>query len=343
MSPKELAESGVMGLDADVLQSDLTSPDSETQRSCEDASDTSVLYDKSPCTREGPVQCCPEEHRTGILRELRCIQALEEQITEEHLKLEALRCRETESLDLEELLPDQVREMERGDKVKKRSSKDCKVVTCSVMERNSTLEDLDDELLRSCGLQSHTHTEKTSSDLGLNADCTSPNPASLTSEPASTASLGRLDSESLRCCHSASSGFSGKPEESSAVPHICPEDEASLPETGDACSTRDSADVRGAFDPGGVSIAPWMPKDGVCQRGERRPADCEAQASVVLSKLVQHNNNNNNTAVLCVRDSPGSSDCDGSMRAASPLHASSRQVQLLKHWETPVAYHTLIS
>ncbi len=212
-----------MGLDADVLQSDLTSPDSEMQRSCEDASDTLVLYDKSPCTHEGPVQCCPEEHRSGILRELRCIQALEEQITAEHVKLEALRCREMESLDSEEPLPDQVREMERGDKVKKRSSKGCKVVKCLVMERNSTLEDLDDELLRSCGLQSHTHTEKTSPDLGLNAECTSPNPASLTSEPASTASLGRLDSESLRCCHSASSGFSGKPEESSAVTHVCPE------------------------------------------------------------------------------------------------------------------------
>lgn len=395
MSPRELAESGVMGLDDDVLQSDLTSPDSETLRSCEvceDASDASGLYDKSPSTREGPVDTGrPEEHRSEILRELKHIQALEEQIMEEHVKLEALRSRETESLDPEE--PDQVRERsvflqqeEEMERAKKRSSEGCRVVKCSVMERTSTLKDLDDELSRSCGLQSlpdsdepwRTDSEKTSSDLVSNAEeRTGPNPAdltdsSLTSEPASTASLGRLDSESLQSCHSesvASSGLSetGKLEESSAVPSlpasadVCPEhseDEASSCDGPDLLETQDSADVRGAFDPGGVSIAPRSQKDRVCQREERRPSDCEARLSVVPSKLMQ--NNNNNTAVLCCGDGAGSSvsstetqeDCDGSMRAACAgstlqplqLHASSRQVQILrKHWETPVLYDTLIS
>ncbi len=406
MSPRELAESGVMGLDDDVLQSDLTSPDSEPLRSCEvceDASDASGLYDKSPSTCEGPVDPGrPEEHRSGILRELRRIQALEEQIMEERVKLEALRCRETESLDPEEPEPDQVRErsvflqqleqekqqveeMERSlsremEKAKKRSSEGCRVVKCSVMERN-------DEL-RSCGLQSLPDTDEpqrtdsafeTKPEEVFSEECTSPNPAdltdsSLTSEPASTASLGRLDSESLQSCHSesvASSGLSeaGKLEESSAVPSlpasadVCPEhseDEASSCDGADLLETQNSAEVRGAFDPGGVSIAPRSQTDGafVCQQVERRPSDCEAQASVVPSKLMQ--NNNNNTAVLCSGDSPGSSvsstetqeDCDGSMRAACAgstlqplqLHASSRQVQILrKHWETPVLYNTLIS
>ncbi len=387
MSHRELAESGVIGLDDDVPQSDLTSPDSETLRSgevCEDASDTSGLSDKSPSTCEGPVDTGrPEEHRSGILQELRHIQALEEQIMEERVKLEALRCRETESLDPEE--PDQVRErsvflqqleqekqqveemerslsreMERA-KVKKRSSEGCRVVKCLVMERN-------DELLRSGGLQSlpdtdepqHTDSEKTSSDLVSNAEeCTGPNPAdltdsSLTSEPASTTSLGRLDSESLQSRHSesvASSGLSeaGKLEESSAVPSlpasadVCPEhseDEASSCAGPDLLETQNSAEVRGAFDPGGVSIAPRSQTDGafVCQQEERRPSDCEAQASVVPSKLMQ--NNNNNTAVLRSGGGPGSSvsDCDGSMRAACAgstlqplqLHASSRQVQILR-------------
>ncbi|KAF4099167.1 uncharacterized protein LOC131527461 [Onychostoma macrolepis] len=404
MSPRELAESGVIGLDD---QRDLTSPDSEALRSCEvceDDTDASGLSDKSPSTREGPVQQdtgCPEEHRRGILRELRLIQALEERIMEEHVKLEAQRCRETESLGPEEPEPEPVRErsvflqqleqekqqvekMERslsremGRAGKKRSSR---VVTCSVMERNSTLKDLDDELLRSCGLQSlpdsdepqRTDTEKTSSDLVSNTEeCTSTNPAgdadltdsSLTSEPASTASLGRLDSESLQSCHRQTTRGNrltetGKLEESSAVPslpasaHVYPghsEDEASpcggpdgadLLETDEACSTQDSADVRGAFDPGGVSIA-------ARRREESCPSDCEAQASVVPSEIMQ--NNNNNTAVLCSAETPGSAgsctetqeDSDGSMRAAcgstlQQLHASSRQ---MSDYKTPIVLDT---
>uniref|UniRef100_A0A671K328 Uncharacterized LOC107697503 n=2 Tax=Sinocyclocheilus anshuiensis TaxID=1608454 RepID=A0A671K328_9TELE len=397
MSPRELAESGVIGLHDDVLQSDLTSPDSDTLRSCEvceDDSDTSGLSNKSPSTCEGPVQRdtgCPEEHRSGILRELRGIQVLEEQIMQECVKLEALCCRETESLGSEAPAPDQVRERsvflqqlekmerslgretERVGKAKRRSSKGRRVVTCSVM----TLKDLDDELLRSCGLQSLPDAEKTSSDLVSNAEeCTSPSPAgdadltdsSLTSEPASTASLGRLDSESLQSRHSepvASSGLSetGKLEVIPPSADVYPEhsedeasscdgpDSADLLETGEACSTRDCGDVRGAFDPGGVSDESV---DRACGREERRPSDCDARVgsglSVVPSKLMQ--NNNNNTAVLCSGESPGRSEdsrsavCDGggSTRVACgstlqqlQLHTSSRQ---MSDYKTPIVLDT---
>uniref|UniRef100_A0A672NV38 Uncharacterized protein n=2 Tax=Sinocyclocheilus grahami TaxID=75366 RepID=A0A672NV38_SINGR len=356
-------------------------------RSCEVCEDASGLSDKSPSTCEGPVQRdtgCPEEHRSGILRELRGIQVIEEQIMQECVKLEALRCRETESLGSEELALDQVRERsvflqqmerslgretERAGKAKRRSSKGRRVVTCSVM----TLKDLDDELLRSCGLQSPPDAEETSSDLVSNAEeCTSPSPAgdadltdsSLTSEPASTASLGRLDSESLQSRHSepvASSGLSetGKlevippsadvfAEHSEEEASSC--DSADLLETGEACSTRDGGDVRGAFDPGGVSES----VDHACGREERRPSDCVARVgsglSVVPSKLMQ--NNNNNTAVLCSVESPGRSEdsrsavCDGggSTRAACgstlqqlQLHTSSRQ---MSDYKTPIVLDT---
>uniref|UniRef100_A0A8C2BYA8 Si:ch211-241j12.3 n=1 Tax=Cyprinus carpio TaxID=7962 RepID=A0A8C2BYA8_CYPCA len=410
MSPRELAESGVIGLDDNVLQSDLTSPDSETLRSCEvceDDSDASGLSDKSPSTREGPVQRdtgCPEEHRSGILRGLRDIHVLEEQIIQERVKLEALRCRETESL---EPTADQVRErsvflleqerrqvekmerslsrdMERAGKAKRRPSKGHRVVTCSVMERNSMLKDLD-ELLRSCGLQSlpdsdkpqRTDVERNYSDLGSNAEaCPSPNPAgdadlsdsSLTSEPASTASLGRLDSESLQSGHSepvASSGLSetGKLEVIPPRANIHPEhsedeesscdcpDGAALLEMGEAFSTQDCGEVQGAFDPGGTS---GESVDRACQPEERRPSDCETPVesglSVVPSKLMQ--NNNNNTAVLCSGQSPGHSedsrsvvrDAGGSTRAACgstlqqlQLHTSSRQ---MSDYKTPIVLDT---
>ncbi|XP_052443188.1 uncharacterized protein LOC127984526 [Carassius gibelio] len=376
MSPRELAESGVIGLDDDVLQSDLTSPDSETLRSCEvceEDSDTSGLSDRSPSECEGPVQRdtgCPEEHRRGILRELRDIQVLEEQILQERVKL-------TESVESEEPRRDQVRErsvflleqekMERAGRVKRRSSKPHRVVKCSVMERTSALKDLDHELLRSCGLQSlpdsdepqRTDTENTSSDMDSNTEeRSSPNPAdltdsSLTPEPASTVSLGRPDSESLQSSHPEpveSSGLSetGKleviPPRASVYPDHS-EDEASscdgpdgadLLETGEACSPQDCSDVPGAFDPG----------------GERRPSDCEDRLesglSVVPSKLMQ--NNNNNTAVLIPGQAEDSSSalCDevcaggGSMRAAcgSPvqqLHTSSRQ---MRDYKTPIVLDT---
>ncbi|KAL1254746.1 hypothetical protein QQF64_016975 [Cirrhinus molitorella] len=260
MSPRELAESGVIGLEDD-LQSDLTSPDSETLKSseiCEVDFDTSGLSNKSPSMCDGPVQLdtgCTEVHRSGILRELKDIQVLEERIIEEHLMLEALRCTETERCDSEEPTPDHIttrrerrmflqqleqekrevekmerslsQEMEKAGKVKKRSSKGHRVVKCSVMERNSQLKDLDDELLSKCRLQQqspeslpdldkshHTDTEKKSSDLISNAEeCTSPNqaedaeltdssltlePVSSKSQPVSTMSSGCLNSESLQ-------------------------------------------------------------------------------------------------------------------------------------------------
>ncbi|KTG05704.1 hypothetical protein cypCar_00023229 [Cyprinus carpio] len=388
MSPRELAESGVIGLDDNVLQSDLTSPESETLRSCE--RDTG----------------CPEEHRSGILRGLRDIHVLEEQIIQERVKLEALRCRETESLEptadqvrersvflqqleqerrqVEKMERSLSREMERAGKAKKRLSKGHRVVTCSVMERNSMLKDLD-ELLRSCGLQSlpdshkpqRTDVERNYSDLVSNAEaCPSPDPAgdadlsdsSLTSEPASTASLGRLDSESLQSGHSepvALSGLSetGKLEVIPPRANVHPEhsedeesscdcpDGAALLETGEAFSTQDRGDVRGAFDPGGTSDGSV---DRTCQPEERRPSDCEAQVesglSVVPSKLMQ--NNNNNTAWLCSGQSPGHSedcrsvvrDAGGSTRAACgstlqqlQLHASSRQ---MSDYKTPIVLDT---
>ncbi|RXN06161.1 Actin cytoplasmic [Labeo rohita] len=264
MSPRELAESGVIGLD-DVLQSDLTSLDSETMKSseiCEEDSDASGLSHKSPSTCEGPVQLdtrCTVVHRSGILRDLRDIEVLEEQIREEHLKLEALRCTETESLESEEPTLDHVttrsscrerrmflqqleqekqevekmernlsREIKKVNKVKKRSNKGRRVVKCSVMERNSKLKNLDDEL-RKCRLQQqqspeslpdsdetpHTDTEKTTSDLISNAEeCTRPNQAedaeltdsTLTSEPVSSKSQP-VSATSLGCPAATDSEF----------------------------------------------------------------------------------------------------------------------------------------
>lgn len=178
MSPRDLAESGVIGLD-DVLQSELASLESETLKTSD--SDTPGLANESPSTSERPVQLdtrCPEVDNMGILRELRELQVLEEQIKEEQLKLEALRCSE-ERLQSEEQSLDHVTtrssrrerrmflaqleeekrevemmerslsgEMEKAGSVRKRSSKGHRVVKCSVMERNSKLKDLDGDLLR---------------------------------------------------------------------------------------------------------------------------------------------------------------------------------------------------
>ncbi|KAL0163617.1 hypothetical protein M9458_039370 [Cirrhinus mrigala] len=432
MSPRELAESGVIGLD-DVLRSDLTSPDSENLKSseiCEGDSDASGLSSKSPSTCDGPVQLdtrCTEVHRSGILRELGDIQVLEEQIREEHLKLEALRCTETESLYSVELTLDHVtarsscrerrmflqqleqekrevekmerslnREMKAG-KAKKRSSKGRRVVKCSVMERNSKLKGLDDELLRKCRLQQHqspdklpdsdiTHhadTEKKPSDLISNAEeCTSPNQAedaeladsTLTSEPVGSKSQpvsitslecpAAPDSEFLQdvqsCLDEPDAGSilseTGKLDamDSSEIPsnlastsiHAelsedettscgCTDgdpavDQAEL-KTGDGYSTQESDDVRGAFDPGGVSIAPVpaprraVQNDSVCDQEKRRASDSEAQVetglSVISSKLMQ--NNNNNTAVLCSKEVPKNS-CSSTV--VPEMHDDSRSV-----------------
>lgn len=183
MSPSDLAESGVIGLE-DVLQSELAALDSETLKTSESDPDTPGLANESPSTSERPVQLdtrCSEVDNMGILQELRDLQVLEEQIKEEQLKLEALRCTETERLQSEEQTLGHVttrsscrerrmflaqlekeklevemmerslsREMEKAGKVRKRSSKGHRVVKCSVMERNSKLKDLDGELLRNC-------------------------------------------------------------------------------------------------------------------------------------------------------------------------------------------------
>lgn len=225
MSPRDLAESGVIGLD-DVLRSELASLDSETLKTSESDSDTPGLANESPSTSERPVQLdtrCPE-----VLRELRDLQVLEEQIKEEQLKLEALRCTETERLQSEEQTLGHVttrsscrerrmflaqlekeklevemmerslsREMEKAGKVRKRSSKSRKVVKCSVMERNSKLKDLDGELLRNCRLQQqspgsvhhdpqHTDVEKPDSHFILNTEeCSSAAPPNPAEDDAS--------------------------------------------------------------------------------------------------------------------------------------------------------------
>ncbi|XP_043075301.1 uncharacterized protein si:ch211-241j12.3 isoform X1 [Puntigrus tetrazona] len=251
MTPRELAESGVIGLDGDVLQSDLTSTDSETLRSCEVCEDSSGSSDRSPSTCEGPEPPdtgCPEEHRPGVLRELRDIRVLEEQIMEERVKLEALRLRETEL--------DPVREKEKPPETmersaRRRSSRGHRVVTCSVMERNSALKDLDDELLRSCGLQPlpdsdqppRTDSAKSPSDAeessSVRPDLTD---SSLTSE-SGTLEPGRDVSPPLQA--------------------------------------QDGGHVRGAFDPGGV----WMLDE------ERPPSDCDAPAAVPSTLMQNNNNN----------------------------------------------------
>ncbi|KAK7150864.1 hypothetical protein R3I93_011959 [Phoxinus phoxinus] len=213
MSPKDLAESGVIGLDA-VLLSELSSSDSETLKTGEGDFDSPGLADESP-TSERPVQPdtrCPEVDRSGILRELRDLQVLDEQIMEEQLKLEALHCTETlraeqqtlghvttrsscrerrlflakleeEKREVEKMERTLSREMEEAGKARTSSRKGRRVVKCSVMERNSKLKDLDGELLRNCRPESARQTE----------ECASPSPPDLsdsssTPEPLSSAS-----------------------------------------------------------------------------------------------------------------------------------------------------------
>ncbi|XP_073709140.1 uncharacterized protein [Garra rufa] len=422
MSPSELAESGVIGLD-DVIQSDLASLDSETLKSSkisEDYSDALVLSNKSPSTCEEPVQLdtrCTAVHRSGILQDLRDIQVLEEQIMEEHLKLETLRCTRTNGLDSEETTLNPIttrsscrerrmflqelekekqevekmerslsRDMEKAGKAKKRTSKGRRVVKCSVMERNSKLKDLDDELLRKCSLQQqspeslsdldkahHTDTKNTSdiekcasSNQAEDAELTDSSlTASSKSQPVSTTSLGcpaAPDSESLQdiqSCLGETVAVSNLSENekleamySSEVPsHLAStsvhaehsENEASSCDgtdagdpavdqvelkIGEVYSTQEIGDVQGAFDPGGVSIAPVpaprrvIRNDCVRNQEERRPSDSEGMTdnpdSTCASKLMQ--NNNNNTAVVCSEQTP--KNC--SSTAATETHDNSR-------------------
>ncbi|XP_056113669.1 uncharacterized protein si:ch211-241j12.4 [Rhinichthys klamathensis goyatoka] len=220
MSPQDLAESGVIGLD-DVLQSEPSSSGSETLKTSESDSDAPGLGDESPSS-ERPVQLdtrCPEVDRSGILRELRDLQVLDEQIMEEQLKLEAQRCTETEPLQAEQRtlghvttrssyrerrlflaqLEEERREVEKMErslsremnknKVRTSSSKGCRVVKCSVMERNSKLKDLDGELLRNCRPESTRQTQCASPSPPDRAEDASLSDASLTQDRAEDASL----------------------------------------------------------------------------------------------------------------------------------------------------------
>ncbi|XP_051510649.1 uncharacterized protein LOC127415779 [Myxocyprinus asiaticus] len=183
MSPKDPAESGVIGLGKDSELSTLDSEILKTSDIFED-SDSIGLATESLAHVNEPVQLDtrpPKVERSGILQELR---GLEEKIIEETLKLNALRCSEAEVFlsehisqdhvttrssyrerrmlrtqleeekqDVEKVEQSLIREMEKDGKVRKRLSKTHKVVKCSVMERNSELKYLDDELLRSCRLK----------------------------------------------------------------------------------------------------------------------------------------------------------------------------------------------
>ncbi|XDV42463.1 hypothetical protein PO909_011120, partial [Leuciscus waleckii] len=220
MSPQDLAESGVIGLD-DVLQSELSS-DSETLKTSESDSDALGSADESPPTSERPVQLdtrCPEVDRSGILRGLRDLQVLDEQIMEEQLKLEELCCTETEAIQSEQWTLGHVttrssyrerrvflaqleeekrevekmerslsREMEKAGKARTSSSKGRRVVKCSVMERNSKLKDLDGVLLRNCRPESTRQTECASPSPSDQAEDASLSDSSLTPEPLSSSS-----------------------------------------------------------------------------------------------------------------------------------------------------------
>ncbi|XP_051501416.1 POTE ankyrin domain family member E-like isoform X7 [Myxocyprinus asiaticus] len=189
MSSKDLSESVVIGLDDDSELSSLHSEILKTSEICENCPDSPGLATECLAHVNEPVQLdtrCPKVDRSGILQELKDLQALEEQIMKETLKLDALRCSEAEvflsehlsqalvmtqssyrererrmmhahleeeTREVEEMERSLSREMEKARKVRKRSSKGHKVVKCSIMEKNSKLKDLDDELLRNCRLQ----------------------------------------------------------------------------------------------------------------------------------------------------------------------------------------------
>ncbi|XP_077076435.1 uncharacterized protein LOC143729200 isoform X2 [Siphateles boraxobius] len=234
MSPQDLSD--VLGLD-DVLQSKLSSSDSETLKTNESDSDapgladespSTGLADESPSTGERPVQLgtrCPEVDRSGILRELRDLKVLDEQIIEEQLKLEALRYTETlqseqrmlgpatilsayrerrmflaqleeEKREVEKMERSRSREIEKASKAKTSSSKGPRVVKCSVMERNSKLKDLDGELLRNCRPASTRQTERASPSPPDQAEVASLSDSSLTPEPLSSTS-GSVPNTSL--------------------------------------------------------------------------------------------------------------------------------------------------
>ncbi|XP_039522114.1 uncharacterized protein LOC120475491 isoform X2 [Pimephales promelas] len=202
MSPQDLVESGVIGLD-DVLQSEPSSTGSETLRTSESDSDAPGLGDERPVQLDTR---SPEVDRRGILRDL---QVLDEQIMEEQLKLEALHCTETEppghvttrSSDRERRmflaqLEDERREVEKMErslsremKARMSSSKGRRVVKCSVMERNSKLKDLDGELLRNCRPESTRQTQCASPSPPDRAEDASLSDASVTPDRAEDASL----------------------------------------------------------------------------------------------------------------------------------------------------------
>ncbi|XP_051954949.1 uncharacterized protein LOC127624250 [Xyrauchen texanus] len=179
MSPKDPAESGVIGLGKDSEHSTVDSEILKTSDIFENSS-TGLATESLDHVNE-PVQLDtrpPKVDRSGILQELR---GLEEKI--ETLKLDALHCSEAEvflsehvsqahvmtpssyresrllhtpldeeKLEVEKVERSLIREMEKDGNVSKRLSKTHKVVKCSIMERNSKLKDLDDELLRNCRL-----------------------------------------------------------------------------------------------------------------------------------------------------------------------------------------------
>ncbi|XP_051951450.1 uncharacterized protein LOC127621768 [Xyrauchen texanus] len=187
MSPKDLSESGVIGLDDDSELSSLHSEILKTSEICENCPDSPGLATECLAHVNEPVQVdtrCPKVDRSVMLQELKDLKDLEEQIMKETLKLDALRCSEAEvflsehpsqalvmtrssyrersemhahleeeTREVEKMERSLSREMEKARKVRKRSSKGHKVVKCSIMEKDSKLKDLDNELLRNCRLQ----------------------------------------------------------------------------------------------------------------------------------------------------------------------------------------------
>nr|XP_055042001.1 uncharacterized protein LOC129429380 isoform X5 [Misgurnus anguillicaudatus] len=178
MSPQDLSQSAVIGLDDDddeddddissalpiSPQSKLSSSDSDTFKTSEICQNPSPeLFMGSPAHLDGLID--QKVDRSHILQELK---DLDEQIIEESLKLDALRCSESEEHqsdvtthsscgDLKMILaqPEEKKKVENIDKslnggqIKVKKGSGHKVVKCSIMDRN-----LNHELVN-CGFRHH--------------------------------------------------------------------------------------------------------------------------------------------------------------------------------------------